>query len=279
MMRAPATIVSACLAALVTISCSALRSGDDDVSLDLTFSRRAIIGGTADTVIVLRSLLASGVGVDAADHIYVLDAIENRVGIFTRGGEFVAWRGRAGGGPGEIQNSFFAQLSVSSSGELWVYDRGKRSLVGFDTSGAPLSELPIRPGGLLWGFGVDQRRDVLLLTNKGDSVVLRRQLRSRAETLAVRVLPSPRPLAAERCGLSGHADRPIFAGGLPWTLRDAAFAYVPTDSAVVVTTTPAGATRRLKRSRPLAMASAALAAQTMPSGWTIEIPGQSISLI
>jgi len=247
------------------------RGAAQDSDLTLVFTPSAAFGGTSDTLLALSALRAGGVGVDAADRIYVLNAVEHRIEVFdSHGTRRAAW-GRSGGGPGELRNSFSSLLAVTPSGEAWVYDRGKRALVGFSPSGDVLGEIPLRVGGFLWGFAMNDARQPLLLTNRGDSVVLRRELAGRADTLAVRILPAPRPLAAEKCGLTGHADRPIFSGGLLWAARGDVVALAPTDSFGVEFVHASGDRHRSARPKELVPSSAAMAASTMPEGWFVEI--------
>jgi hypothetical protein len=247
---------------------------DHDKMLEVSFRPLAQIGGSADTTLLLRTLLPASVGVDSAGRIYVLDASEGRIRVYTPTGELITTLGRRGGGPGEIINSFSARLAVSPNGTVWVFDRGRGGLTGFHTNGTILPTIPLQVGGLLWGLAVDDSMRAVVLSNRGDSVVLRRTDGDVADTLETIILPSVRPLDASRCGLAGHSDRPIFSLTPAWATSNGMVAIADQDSFALRVVAPDRQSQLLTRPRPARRATPELAARMLPDGWSIEMSGQ-----
>ena len=242
--------------------------------IPMSFRQLAEVGGSADTALLLRSLSAANVGTDSTGRIYILDAPEGRIRIYTPDGQPVATLGRRGGGPGEILNTFSARLAVSPNGTAWAYDRGHSGLTGFQRDGSPLPVIPLRVGGLLWGLAVDDAMRPVVLSNRGDSVVLRRIDGERADTLETIVLPALRPLDASRCGLAGHAERPIFAPTIAWAAFDGTIAVAAQDAFALRLISPSGQSQLLARTKAALRATDELAARMLPDGWSVEIGGQ-----
>jgi hypothetical protein len=84
--------------------------------------------------------MPSGIGVDGAGRIHVLDVLEFRVSVFDRSGDFIRSVGRSGSGPGEFR--FPSDLAVRADGAIAVFDFDRRAFVVFDADGSPLDEVP-----------------------------------------------------------------------------------------------------------------------------------------
>lgn len=265
--------VAAVFAGAVLLACSDGAAGRDRM-IPMSFRQLAQVGGAADSTLLLRTLSAASVGADSTGRIFVLDAPEGRIRIYAPDGQPIATLGRRGGGPGEILNSFSARLAVSPSGTAWAYDRGRSGLTGFRRDGSPLPVIPLRIGGLLWGLAMDDAMRPVVLSNRGDSVVLRRIDGERADTLETIVLPPLRPLDASRCGLAGHAERPIFAPTIAWAASGGTIAVAAPDSFALRLLLPTGQSQLLTRTKAASRATAALAARMLPDGWSVEIGGQ-----
>jgi hypothetical protein len=63
-----------------------------------------------------------GIVTDSAGRLFIADAQANEIRVFTPDGEYLYGIGRAGEGPGEMQNP--CCIAIDSSGELWVRDTG-----------------------------------------------------------------------------------------------------------------------------------------------------------
>jgi DNA-binding beta-propeller fold protein YncE len=70
-----------------------------------------------------------GVAVDAAGHVYVTDANNDRIQKFTGNGTFLTAWGSAGSGLGEL--SFPIGIAVDGNGDVYVVDTGNERIQTF----------------------------------------------------------------------------------------------------------------------------------------------------
>jgi len=96
--------------------------------------------------------LPTGLDVDAAGRIYILDAQLNQVHVVSPDGEVLATRSREGDGPGEMRNP--SDLIVWPDGGIGVVQEYPGYVIRLDGDGDPLPSL--HPGGATeeGGFGV-----------------------------------------------------------------------------------------------------------------------------
>ena len=85
---------------------------------------------------------------DGAGNIYVADGSNNRVQVFTAGGQFVRQFGTLGQDAGEM--SFANGVAVDSAGNVYVADRGNARVMQFNSAGGFVRG---------WGWGVDSAAD------------------------------------------------------------------------------------------------------------------------
>jgi DNA-binding beta-propeller fold protein YncE len=82
---------------------------------------------------------AEGLGVDAADRLYVADSCNHRVQVFAPEGKFLHSYGRPGPGPGEM--SYPYDLRVDAAGYQFVCEFGNSRIQVFDPQDRPLEIL------------------------------------------------------------------------------------------------------------------------------------------
>jgi DNA-binding beta-propeller fold protein YncE len=79
---------------------------------------------------------AEGLGIDAADRIYVADSCNHRIQIFSPNGKFLRAYGRPGSGPGEL--SYPYDVQVDAEGRQFVCEFGNSRVQVFDQEGRSL---------------------------------------------------------------------------------------------------------------------------------------------
>ena len=82
---------------------------------------------------------AEGLGIDAADRIYVADSCNHRIQIFSPEGKWLRSFGRAGRGPGEL--SYPYDVRVDAAGRRYVCEFGNSRIQIFDAQDQPLEIL------------------------------------------------------------------------------------------------------------------------------------------
>ena len=82
---------------------------------------------------------AEGLGIDAADRIYVADSCNHRIQIFSPEGKWLRSFGRAGRGPGEL--SYPYDVRVDAAGRRYVCEFGNSRIQIFDAWDQPLEIL------------------------------------------------------------------------------------------------------------------------------------------
>ena len=111
-------------------------SGSTDRVLEWQFRRLFELGGADDGPESFYRVAPLLVGADSAGNLYVLDSPNARVVVFDAEGRFLRSMGSRGGGPGEFRSP--ATISVSSDGEVAVFDYAKGDLVRFAADGTVL---------------------------------------------------------------------------------------------------------------------------------------------
>jgi len=89
------------------------------------------------------------VAVDSAGRIFVHNEATEQIEVYNQGGQFLATRGRKGGGPGEYQ--YVGSLDVRPDGTLLVVDDGKTAIVSFGPDGAVLPQRSFAALGYAYG--------------------------------------------------------------------------------------------------------------------------------
>jgi DNA-binding beta-propeller fold protein YncE len=92
-----------------------------------------VVGGLSGD---LRSVVVD----DAAGRLYVIDAIQDQVEVFSLDGAPLFHVGGEGAGPGDLLAP--RQLALDGDGRLWVSEYGNYRLQSFDAAGAPLETIP-----------------------------------------------------------------------------------------------------------------------------------------
>ena len=91
---------------------------------------------------------ADDLAVDSAGNVYVADGSNNRVQVFTAGGQFVRQFGTGGEDAGEMNTA--NGVAVDSAGNVYVADRGNSRVMQFNSAGSFVKG---------WGWGVDSAAD------------------------------------------------------------------------------------------------------------------------
>jgi len=123
------------LALIVTLGGACAPAGPEEWTLQV--EQIGSVGAdpvTAETALYEPTALAF----DAAGRLYILDAGNNRVQIFDSEGGFLASRGQAGQGPGDLEAP--EDMWVAPDGEIVVADAGNRRIARFGPGGEPLAE-------------------------------------------------------------------------------------------------------------------------------------------
>ena len=103
---------------------------------------------------------AEGLGVDAADNIYVADSCNHRIQVFSRDGNFLRQYGHAGAGAGEF--SYPYDVRLDAAGLQFVCEFGNSRIQILDSRDRPL-EILGGPGGAPgqfsnpWGLALDSK--------------------------------------------------------------------------------------------------------------------------
>jgi DNA-binding beta-propeller fold protein YncE len=87
---------------------------------------------------------AEGLGIDAADNIYVADSCNHRIQVFSGEGKFLRQYGRAGSGPGEF--SYPYDVRIDATGLQFICEFGNSRIQILDSHDQPL-EILGGPGG------------------------------------------------------------------------------------------------------------------------------------
>jgi ABC-type Fe3+ transport system permease subunit/DNA-binding beta-propeller fold protein YncE len=82
---------------------------------------------------------AEGLGLDAADRLYVADSCNHRVQVFSAAGQWLRAYGRAGGGPGQL--SYPYDVRVDAAGYQFVCEFGNSRIQVFDSEDRPVETL------------------------------------------------------------------------------------------------------------------------------------------
>jgi DNA-binding beta-propeller fold protein YncE len=101
---------------------------------------------------------------DARDRLYVADAVNHRISVFTREGKHLTAFGESGKAPGQLQYPY--DVKLDSDGRVWVAEFGNQRVSVFSPEGATLGTwggpsrrvgglnrswgLTLVPGGRLW---------------------------------------------------------------------------------------------------------------------------------
>ena len=106
-----------------------------------------------------------GVGVDAADRIYVADSCNHRIQVFSPEGQFLRAHGQAGGGAGEL--SYPYDIAVDSAGRQFVCEFGNSRVQIFDATDRPLEILGgsgRKPGRFAnpWSLALDSKGNLFV---------------------------------------------------------------------------------------------------------------------
>lgn len=192
----------------------------EDSPLPWQFEEVLRLGGADEGPEAFARIFPSGIEVDGAGNIYVLDAGEVVLHVFDAKGGHVRSVGRRGGGPGELQ--FPSDLAVSEDGVAGIYDFGKQGIVRFGPGGEVLPEMPMR-GDLQRGLvlsplgvvGVFQERQ------SGDAPAIRRLLAIGAgDTLHIAEQTSTVMKMVEfpNCGIRVMMP-PVFEPTVVWAAR------------------------------------------------------------
>lgn len=176
-------------------------------------------GGANDSRLPLAELRNEHIGVDTADNILVLDEVDSRVFVFSKGGELVRTFGRQGQGPGELMAP--SALAVDQSGTVSVYDFGKQSMVRWGPAGNLMSE--VRIPASFWGPKLrTTAEDGALFTAlpnasaETDEQMLLEWTPAGTRALGRLVRIPDRVADFPTCGLSGIKIPPLFAPELVW---------------------------------------------------------------
>jgi hypothetical protein len=186
-----------------------------DTLLDWTFTPTVTLGGEEDGPESFYSVSERTVGVDAAGHIYVLDADGHRLLVFTGDGTHVRTLGREGNGPGEI--SWPIGLTVKPDGTALIDDLGRGTVHGFDSTGTPLDTVDelVPNNRRIW----DRDGYYSAISTIEDDHTLYRFLRvvdADTTELAKHTSPATGVVELESCGMSLSGMSPLFSSNIVW---------------------------------------------------------------
>jgi hypothetical protein len=192
--------------------------------LEWQFHRLFELGGSDEGPESFFRVAAGLIGADASGNLFVLDPTNARIVVFDADGQFLRSMGGSGGGPGEFRAP--GSISVSSDGEIAVFDYGKGTLVRFDAGGEVDDEQPFP----LFPTPNAQRhfsqfRDTTLVSTStspiepGDLTQMLRQIVG-SDTLVLEEFPLPPAEIAtfEKCGVSLPL-LPVFAPEVAWATQ------------------------------------------------------------
>ena len=106
-------------------------------------------------------------------YLYVADAVNNRIQVFTRDGELVRLWGEPGAGPGQMKYPY--DLAFDKNGDLYVVEFGNDRIQKFTAEGKPLGMWggPGREPGRLnrpWALAVDSRGSIHVVDTENHRV-------------------------------------------------------------------------------------------------------------
>lgn len=110
------------------------------------------IGGADEGPFSFSDIRSFAVGDDGS--VYLLEAQEQEVRVFSPAGEFVRMIGRRGQGPGEFERA--NGVTLTADGHVWVYAPGTRRLAQFTTGGEFVRSYipPVNSWGWVWTGGI-----------------------------------------------------------------------------------------------------------------------------
>jgi hypothetical protein len=175
--------------------------------------------GAADGALAFGAV--GDVAFDAAENLYVLDRLNQRVVVFDSAGRLVRAFGRRGGGPGELVAP--QQMAVTGAGQVIVSDAGRRALVIFNRDGSFARNEPYAGASMLMGrrLAAHPRGGVVSLSMGNPAA---REANAFGEEVLLWVPPAPAPAralvtvstprsrASATQGVTVHAP-PIFSPG------------------------------------------------------------------
>lgn len=174
---------------------------------------------------------------DSSGTIFLFDEAERRVIVLATTGQETGYWGAPGGGPGEYRQ--VAQLQLGASGTLEAVDLGKRAIVRFSATGAPLPERSFATLGFPSG-GIRMHGDTVVMQDRYPTGMLRvRRLRwlSGSDTVTLdSVVVSGAPPTRFRCPDATYTlnvSQPLLSSDLQWDAQDGMVA-VAVDSAYAV---------------------------------------------
>lgn len=243
-----------------------------DRPLPWSYAERFALGGEEEGPESFYGFGPSSVGTDAAGRIYVLDGMAHRVVAFGPEGQHLRSMGAEGGGPGEMQRP--ASLSVTSSGEVSVFDYGKMALVRWDTTGRPLSQLPFPHPPMLGGRHHALTGDGYMVSTWGlvDGERANRLIAvSGEDTTRIAVAPQPEHGVAmfESCG-GGINFPPLFTPSVVWDHRNGLTAVAPGSDYRIDLWRDGRRVRSVRRPFPEVEATRELAIAESGEGFTID---------
>ena len=250
----------------------------------LAWSFRAAfrVGGAEEGPESFYAVWPSGIGVDSAGRIYVLDPRGDRLVVFSESGEFVRTFGSRGEGPGEMASP--ASLAVSWTGETAVFDYGKLGLVRYDPNGAPLPEAPFphppmpnQQRHFAWA-GDGATVSTMMPGTAGERVNALLGLRATDTVrLAQVVLPASRMVMYESCG-GGLNLPPLFSPEIVWDRQGGRLAVNSVPGYVVDIYEGTRRVRSLRRHLEPAATTRELAIRDLGDGFRINF-GRGLCLI
>jgi tripartite motif-containing protein 71 len=107
----------------------------------------------------------AGLAVDAAGHLYVADALNNRIPKFTPSGTFLGQFGGQGQGPGRF--SLPSDVTVDGSGNLYVADSLNYRIQKISRTGRPLAQWSTGKKYQPIALTVDRRGQIYVSENGG----------------------------------------------------------------------------------------------------------------
>lgn len=174
---------------------------------------------------------------DTSGRIFLFDDVARRVRVLDTAGHQVGLRGSPGGGPGEFRE--VARLQARASGAVDAVDLGKRAIVRWSATGAPLPEQSFATLGFPSG-GIRIRGDTVVLQDRYPMGALRvrrlRWLRGAATVTLDSVVIRGAPPTRFRCPDATYTlnvSQPLLSADLQWDEQDGLVA-VAVDSAYVV---------------------------------------------
>jgi hypothetical protein len=237
--RFPARICHILALSLCANACGADYSGRDDID-DLPTLRAAEeqrIGSVDDPDVGFSRI--AGVKVDRDGNLFVLEALDHQIRVYTAGGDLVRRLGRRGSGPGEFDSPPLYGVKGdtlwtydSQSGRITIFDRTGRILATGRTQGVRvaaregigyLTPQSMRSDGsfVSWFTRVAYSRDDPPLTSRPDTAVPRILFDAVGNvTDTIGWTPTPPPRMVPPLGYGEGRFRRITIGAQPYTVPD-----------------------------------------------------------